>query len=135
PLDRRAEREGAGRDDRRLEGDVLRALDRDRVRVLEAARAADPLDAVGLEEAGDPLRHLLDDLGLPLVRGGEVELRLADLHAELREGLFGFLQRERGLHPRLRRDAADAEAGAAQLGLLLDADALRAQLRGAARRR
>ena len=36
-LDRRAERERAGGDDRRLEGDVLPALDRDRVRVLEAA--------------------------------------------------------------------------------------------------
>ena len=34
PRDRRAQRERAGRDDRRLEGDVLAAFDGDRVRVL-----------------------------------------------------------------------------------------------------
>ena len=38
------------------------------------------------------------------------------------------LDRERGLHPRLGRDAADAQARAAELGLLLDADGFRAQL-------
>ena len=43
------------------------------------------------------------------------------------------LQRERGLHPRLRRDAADAQARAAELRLLLDAGDLRAELRGADR--
>ena len=75
PVDRRAHRERAGRDDRALEGDVLPALDRDRVRVLEAAGALHPLDAVRLEERRDAARHLLDDAGLPLVRGREVELR------------------------------------------------------------
>ena len=76
--DRRPERRRAGRDDRLLEVHVLPALDRDRVRVVEAARALHPLDAVRLEEAGDALRHLLDDAGLPGVRRGEVERRLAD---------------------------------------------------------
>ena len=100
---------------------------------LKRPDALDPLDAVRLEEARDALRHLLDDAGLPRVRGREVELRLADLDAELREALLGLLERERGLHPRLRRDAPDAQARAAELGLLLDAGDLRAELGGADR--
>src|SRR2546423_2733868 len=124
PRDRRAERERARGDDRRLERDVLAALDRDRVRVREAAGALHPLDAVRLEEARDAARHLLDDAGLPLVRGAEVEARLADLDAELCEGLLGLLERERRLHPGLRPDAADTQARAAELGLFFDADPL-----------
>src|SRR5579862_6732751 len=115
------------------ERDVLPALDGDRVRVLERAGALDPLDAVRLEEARDARRHLLDDAGLPGVRGREVELRLPDVDTELREALLRFLERERGLHPGLRRDAPDAQAGAPELGLLLDAGDLRAELRGADR--
>src|SRR5205807_9013353 len=95
------------------------------------ALALDPLDAVRLEEPGDAGRHLLDDAFLPRVRRGEVERRLADVHAELREALLGPLERERGLHPRFRRDAPDAEARAAELRLHLDAGDLRAELRGA----
>src|SRR5581483_1483707 len=125
---RRPERERARRDDRLLERDVLASVDRDRVRVAEPTEAFHPLHAVRLEEGRDTGRHLLDDAGLPRVRGGEVEPRLADLHAELREALFRLLQRERRLHPRLRRDAADAEAGTAEFRLLLDARDLRAQL-------
>src|SRR5262249_54002874 len=117
PLDRRPERERACGDDRALERDVLPALDRDRLRVPEAAQTLDPLDAVRLEQRRDPARHLLDDAGLPLVGGREVELRRADLDAELRERVLGLLDRERGLHPGLRRDAADAQAGAAELRL------------------
>src|SRR5581483_1927311 len=133
--DRRANRERAGGDDRLLEGDALAALDPDRVRVGEAADAFHPLDAVRLEERGDARGHLLDDGRLPRVRLREVELRTRDVDAELREVLLRLLERERGLHPGLRRDAADAEAGAAQLRLLLDAGDLRAELCGADRRR
>ena len=86
-----------------------------------------------LNRLATPRVICLDDAGLPRVRRGEVEPRLADLDAELREALLGLLQRERGLHPRLRRDAADAQAGAAELRLLLDARDLRAELRGADR--
>ena len=134
-LDRRAQRERPGRDDRALEGDVLPTLDRDRVRVLEAPDALDPLDAVRLEEARDAAGHLLDDALLPLVRRREVELRLADLDAELPERLLGLLDRERGLHPGFRRDAADPQARPAELRLLLDAGSLRAELSGADRSR
>ena len=129
PVDRRPHRERARRDDRRAERDVLPALDRDRVRVRERARALDPLDAVDLEERRDAAGHLLDDGVLPLVRLAEVELRLGDLDAELPERLAPLVEEVRGLHPRLRRHAADAQARAAELGLLLDADDLRAELR------
>ena len=81
-----------------------------------------------LKRLATPDGHLLDDAVLPLVRRGEVERRLTDLDAELGEGLLGLLDREGGLHPGLGRDAADAQAGAAELGLLLDADRLGAQL-------
>ena len=63
----------------------------------------------------------------------EVELRLPDHDAELGERLLGLLDRERRLHPRLRRDAPDTQARAAELGLLLDARRLRAELCGADR--
>src|SRR3972149_1688863 len=129
--DRRAQRVGAGGDDRLLEGHVVVALDGDGVRVPEAAGALHPLDPVRLEEAGDALRELTHDRGLPRVRGSEVELWLPHLHAELAEGLLRLLERVRGLHPRLRRDAADAQARAAESLLLLDADRLRAELGGA----
>ena len=86
-----------------------------------------------LKRPATPCVICVDDAGLPGVRGGEVEVRLADPDAELREALLGLPEREGGLHPRLRRDAADAEAGAAELGLLLDAGDRRAQLRGADR--
>ena len=95
--------------------DVLAALDRDRVRVAERALALHPLDAVRLEERGDAAGHLRDDGGLPLVRRREVELGLAHRDAELRERVARLVQEVRGLHPRLRRDAADAQAGAAEL--------------------
>src|SRR5581483_3354605 len=99
----------------------------------EASGALHPFDTVRLEEARNALRHLLHDAGLPRIRRTEVELRLADVDAELREALLCLLQRERGLHPRLRRNAADAQARAAELRLLLDARDLRAELCGANR--
>src|SRR5919106_1553532 len=135
PVDRRPERIRARRDDHGLEGHVLAALDRERVGVLEAALPFDPLDAVRLEEAGDAVRELADDRVLPLVRLREVELRRADVDAQLGERLLGLLEREGGLHPGLRGDAPDAETGASEPVFLLDADGLRPELRGPDRRR
>ena len=88
----------------------------------------DPLDAVRLEEARDAARHLLDDAVLPGRRLTEVELRLRDVDAELREGLPRIVERVRRLHPCLRGDAAHPEAGAAELRLTLDAGHLAAEL-------
>ena len=51
----------------------------------EGALAAHPLDAVRLEERGDPAGHLRDDAVLPPVGGREVELGLVDDDAELLE--------------------------------------------------
>src|SRR5919198_1787708 len=134
-LDWRSQWVRAGGDDRLLEGHVLLALDGDRVGVLEASRSLHPLDAVRLEEARNPGRELLDDARLPLVRGCEVELRLADLYPELGERLFGLLERVSGLHPGLRRDASDPQARAPELRFALDADGLCPELGGADRRR
>src|SRR5205823_1159775 len=58
---------------------------------------------------------------------------LAHLDAELREMLLRLLERERRLHPRLRRDAADTQARPAEVALLLDAGHLRPELRRADR--
>ncbi len=128
-LDRGTKRERARRDDRMLEGDVLAALDGDRVCVLERAGALDPLDAVRLEEKCDAIGHLLDDAVLPLVRLPEFELEAAELHAELVEGVLGLFQRKGSLHPGFRRDAPDAEARPAELRLAIDAGDLRPELR------
>ena len=43
--------------------------------------------------------------------------------------MLGLFQRERRLHPGFRRDAPDAKAGAAELGLAIDAGDLRPELR------
>ena len=112
----RPQRRRAGGDDRGLESDVLGALHGERVRVLEPADAAHPLDAVRLEEAGDAGGHLVDDRVLPLVGAPEVELRLRDVDAELGEAVGRLLHGVGRLHPRFRGDAADAQAGAAELG-------------------
>src|SRR5207245_9970018 len=115
-----AQRDRAPRDYLLLEPDALASLHRDRRGVLEAAGALDPLDAVRLEEAGDALGHLLHDLRLPLVRDGELELRLADADADLRKRLPGLLQPEGRLHLRLGQSATAAQTPAPPLGLLLD---------------
>ena len=95
--------------------------------------ALHPVDAVRLEERGDALGHLRDDARLPLVRLRRSRAAARRRDAELAERVARLVQEVRGLHPGLRRDAADAEAGAAELRLLLDADDLGAELRGADR--
>src|SRR5438132_315020 len=103
--------------------------DGERVCVRERPVSLDPVDAVRLEERCDTVGHLLDDPGLPFVRLAELELEAADPHAQLVEGVLGFLQRERGLNPGLRRNTADAKARAAELRLALDAGNLGPELR------
>ena len=120
-----------GGDDRLLEGDLLRSLDRDRVRAGESATAVDPLHAVRLEERGDAARHLVDDGALPPGDRAPVERRLAHHDAELRERLLRVVEGVRALHPGLGGDAAHAQAGAAEGVRLVDAGDLRAELRGA----
>ena len=98
--------------------------------------ALDPLDAVRLEERGDAAGHLLDDAVLPGGDRGEVERRLADLRrrasrtSPARRGSACALCTHAlvGMQP-------DAQAGAAERGLLLDAHDLAAELGGADRGR
>src|SRR4029079_11927264 len=135
PGDRRPDRERAGGDDRALEVHVLRALDRDRVRAGERPLAVDPLDVVRLEQRGDAAGHLIDDGVLPRGDRVEVERRVGGPDAELCECLARVVVGVRALHPRLGRDAPDAQARAAELRLGLDAGDLAAELRGADRRR
>ena len=61
----------------------------------------------------------------------QIELRRADLDAEVGEVLRGLLERLGGVQQRLRRDAADVEAGAAMGRALLDDGGAQAELRGA----
>ena len=65
----------------------------------------------------------------------QVELRRADLDAEAFELVPGGLEQFRGMQQRLRRDAADVEAGAAERLALLDDGDLEAELGRLDRRR
>ena len=62
---------------------------------------------------------------------GEIELRRADADAHLGEAVAGLLEQLGGVQQRLRRDAADVEAGAAEGRVLLDHGDLHAELRRA----
>ena len=62
---------------------------------------------------------------------GEIELRLADPDAHPGEAVPGLLEQLGRVQQRLRRNAADIEAGAAEGRVLLDHRHLHAELRGA----
>ena len=109
-------------------------LSKERAPILETGAALEPRHVVGLEERSDAAGHLLDDLRLPLVGLGEVELGLAADDAELRAHLTRRMERVRGRDPCLRRNAPDAEARPAELCLALDAGDARAELRRPDRR-
>src|SRR5207248_3747699 len=68
-----------------------------------------------------------DDALLVLLGLVEVELGVGYAHADLGERLARILEAVRRLHPRLRGDAADRDAGTAD-AILLDQDDVRAQL-------
>ena len=87
-----------------------------------------------LSRPGEALDDAVDDAAAVALHLLEVEVDVADPHAELREVPLRVVEGVRGLHHRLGRDAADVEAGAAhRLGLLDDHDR-RTQLRRADRR-
>ena len=97
------------------------------------APAGDDGDLVRLDDARDPVHEPVDDALLVRLGLGEVELRRRDLHAELREVAVRLLERMRGLHPRLRRDAAHGDARPAD-PVRLDQHDAGAELGGADRR-
>ena len=83
------------------------------------------------ETAYDPV----DDAAAVRLHLVEVERDAVDLDAERRHALTRLVERVRRLHHRLRRDAPDVEAGAADAAEkpLLDAHDRRAELDGADR--
>ena len=119
---------------READADVA-LVEGDRPRVFEAAASLEPRHVVRLEEGRDAAGHLLDDRRLPLVRLREVERGLSRDDAELRVDVARRMECVRGRDPGLRRDAADAETGAAELRLPIDACDTRAQLCRPDRRR
>ena len=91
------------------------------------------VDLVLLEQEIDALDVAVDALVLELHQRGEIELRRADADAHLGKAMSGLLEHLRGVQQRLRRDAADVEAGAAVGRALLDHRDLHAELRRADR--
>ena len=96
-----------------------------------ARGAAKRLDLVLLEQKLDALHVALDVLLLVFEQRGEIDARLAELDPHLRESVAGLLVAFGGMQHRLRRDAADIEAGAAEGGALLDDRGFQPKLRRA----
>src|SRR5690606_37387963 len=123
---------GAGGDDHVPRGDRVLA-DLDGMRVLEAGMALEPGDLVLLEQEGDAAGELLDRVDPLALHRLEVELR-CDLDAELgHRAARGRLEILGGVEHRLRRNAADVEASAAERLAAFDARGLEPELSGADR--
>ena len=81
-----------------------------------------------------PLGQRFDHLVLALQHRRQIEPQTVDRDAVVGELVARLLVVVRGLQQRLRRDAADVEAGAAEGRPLLDAGGLQAELGGTDRR-
>ena len=114
-------------------GLAVGGLDLDLAGRRDPADALERVDLVLLEQEGDALDVAVDALVLELHHRGEIELRLADHDAHPGEACAGLLEQLGGVQQRLRRDAADVEAGAAEGLVLLDHRHLHAELRRADR--
>ncbi len=114
--------------------DLGLAVDRQRARRGEGGAASDAFDLVLAEQIIDPAGVGGDHLVLPRHHGRQVERHVADLDAVLRQRMLRLGEMLRRLQQRLRRDAADIEAGAAERGALFDAGDAHAELRRADRR-
>ena len=112
---------GTGGEDDVLAG-VRRAGDLDGVRAGEPALALDDRDPAGLDQAGEALEEPGDDAVLVGVHAGHVDALERGPDAELLAlaGAVGDLGR---VQQCLGRDAAEVEAGAAELALLDQRDA------------
>ena len=87
-------------------------------------------DLVLLEQEGYSLDVALDALILELHHAGEIEPGLLELDAHAVEQVTGLVIELGGVQQRLRGDAADIEAGAAEGLVLLDHRHLHAELCG-----
>src|ERR1700730_10776981 len=99
----------------------------------DPARAADDVDLVLLHQEFDALDVAVDALLLEIHHRWQIELRRRYTDAHFREGMPGLLEHLRRMQQRLRRHAADVEAGAAERAVLLDHRDLHAELRRAYR--
>ena len=130
------DRHRAGRDHDGLGLDDLGTglgLDRGGLAVAEAGLAMDDLDLGLAQQAGDAIVEALDDTVLPGDGLLQVELGLGGGQAEGRlagGGMGRLLELLGDMDHRLGGDAADVEAGAAQLAAL-DDDGVDAELAGA----
>ena len=97
----------------------------------DATETREGLDLVLLEQEGNTLDVAVDAFVLEFHHGGEIELRLTKLDAHLAEQVAGFFEQLGGVQQRLRGNAADIEASAAE-GLFLFHDShFHAELRRA----
>src|SRR6185436_11936983 len=99
----------------------------------DACRAAQVRHAVLLEQGGDAGRQTLHDFVLPPHHRREVELDPRDLHAVSVEAVLGLGEGFARIEQRLGGNAPDAQTGAAERGLFLDARDVHAELRRADR--
>ena len=108
-------------------------LDLEVMRIEEAADAAHDLDLARLGHAGEAAGQLADDLLLPAAQLVEVDLRRAERDAVRRASAFDFVHHGGDVQQRLRRNAADVEAHAAERRVALDEHRLHAEIGGAER--
>jgi len=128
----------AGRDDDRGRLDILpstvRAGDDNPPRPRNLPPALEPIDLVLAEQKLDASGQGRHDLVFAAHHRREVECRLADPDPVLGELASGFGEFMGGLQQRLRRDAADVEAGPAEADAALDASRCEPELGGSDRR-
>ncbi len=121
------------RDDAVVEGDHFPAVLRlhlERMRRRELRLALDEGHLAHLCESGKALGELRDDAVLPGAQFLEVGLRRAERDAEVAH-LLGVRDDARRVQQRLRRNAADVEADAAERRVALDEHDLLAEVGGA----
>ena len=94
----------------------------------DTAGAEISIDLVLLEQEVDALDVAVDALVLERHHRGEIELGRGDADAHFAEAMAGLLEQFGGVQQRLRRDAADIEAGAAEGRALFNDGGLQAQL-------
>src|SRR5262249_9064101 len=122
---------GREQDPRALDHLVTFAPDAHPLRALEARGAGEACHLVLPEQGGDPLREPTHHAIFAAHHRRQVELDAARLDAVDREPQAGVTVDLARVEERLRGDAADVEAGAAERAILLDARHLHAELGGA----
>ena len=123
---------GAGRDDDVLGLErrflAVAGFDEDLARSSDPPLADDPVDLVLLEQKRDAVDVGGDGVVLVLHQRRHIEFGRADDDSQRRQFMRGLLEHFGGVEQRLRRDATDVEARAAERLHLLDHGDLHAEL-------